>query len=520
MASPKCTLLGSSAATQEEVTLSPYSRGLGSYVIGLTGTGKTTFLLSVVLQDIAAGDGVCVLDPHGDLLQKILQSDELGERLRRKGLTRERAAQEVIVFEPFEIERPFGLNLFECENLRDPNLVDRISSEVMGTFYKLFHDSWGPQMEDLLRVISLTLIYNQDLPEQLRPTMAEIPTLLTNADYRDFLVNHMPRGHKARLFWEETYNPLLTKDRRVSRDMLEYHRSSLNKVRRFLLNTTILNIVGQPGSSFDFRAVMDRGQVLLVNLSKGRLGEDNSALLGSVLVGKILIAALSRADVAEEERKPFHLIVDEFQSFATSSFPAFQAEARKYKIDTVVAHQYRDQLDFDNKGSSLTVGNKIIFRVNGMDAGLLAKEFDNTPPPPEKTMQAKFRPYASAPNGELLFIRHDSPDGMGTVFHEIELPRRPYSDVEGETANKLATLPQYTARVKIVDEAGGLKEFTIQSREPKIPSDAEAMERAREIRKHSRQTYGRDRATVEAEIRSRTGEFGGDGEATTYLEKG
>lgn len=164
--------LGQNVTTHETVALSPYGRGLGTYVVGLTGTGKTTLLTRIILQDIAAGDGLCVLDPHGDLVDEILQR-----------MPASRRDEDVIVFEPFDSEHPFGLNLFECKNIHDANLVDRIASEVMGTFYKLFSASWGPQMEDLLRVTALTLIYNQALePARLRPTMAEIPALYTDRE--------------------------------------------------------------------------------------------------------------------------------------------------------------------------------------------------------------------------------------------------------------------------------------------------------------------------------------------------
>lgn len=491
------TLLGRDALTQEERTLSAYGRGLGTYVIGLTGTGKTTLLLSVILGDLARGDGIAVFDPHGDLTEDILLS-----------IPPERE-KDVILFEPFDTDRPFGLNLFECSNTNDANLVDRISSEVMGTFYKLFGElSWGPQMEDLLRVSTLSLIFNQDIePVWKRPTMAEMPLLWTRWDYRAPMVDHLPKG-AVRDFWTQTYEPLgVKKDGRPSRDMLEYHRSSINKVRRFLLNTTIRNIVGQAVSSFNFRQIMDEGKILLCNLSKGKLGEDNSALLGSVLVGKILIAALSRADVPFEKRRPFHLVVDEFQSFATSSFPTFQAEARKFRIDTLVAHQYRQQLDELNQGSTLTVGNKIIFRVSGVDAVILAKEFDNTPPPPDRTMQPLYKEQGKLPNGELLYMQPSSPMGVGSLYREVELPRRAYSDVEGERANQLTTLAQFTARAKIVLESGALQEFTFQPIKPTISATPQAERRAERMRSESRRKFGRDREQVEEEIFRRQGQI-------------
>jgi hypothetical protein len=361
--------LGKDTATGSLVTLTNPDRKQGTYVVGLTGTGKTTLLLNIALADIANGDGLCVLDPHGDWTSDIIQR------------VPEHREDDVILFDPADTDRPFGLNLFECADTNDPNLVDLVCSQAIGTFWKLFYYSWGPQMEDLLRNVSLTLIYNQfpDDPDN-SATMADIPALLTDEDYRAGLVKNIPaHADQVRLFWEKTYNPL---GARYPHKQLEYSMSTLNKVRRFLLNTTIRNIVGQPQSSFDLRQVMDEGKILLVNLSKGKLGEDNSSLLGSIIVGKILIAALSRADVPPERRKAFHLIVDEYQSFATSSFPTLQSEARKFNIDTIVAHQYRDQLDDLNKGSTLNVGNMIVFRVTGEDAERLAAQFDNTPPPP------------------------------------------------------------------------------------------------------------------------------------------
>ncbi len=169
--------------------------------------------------------------------------------------------------------------------------------------------------------------------------------------------------------------------------LIECAASTLNKVGRFLSDPLIGHIVSQPKSTFDVRQIMHGGKILLVNLSKGRLGQDNSALLGSVPVGKILIAAISRAQVLREQRRLFHLIVDEYQSFATQTFPTLESEARKFNIDTIVAHQYRDQLDELNGGSTLNVGNPIVFRIVGKDSYELAAQFDNTPPEPDLERQ-------------------------------------------------------------------------------------------------------------------------------------
>lgn len=455
--------LGRDVTTGEAVPLSADDRKQGTYVVGINGTGKSTLLLNIALADIQAGDGLCMLDPHGDLIEKLL--------LR---VPAQRVA-DVILFDPADIEFPFGLNLFECADTNDPMQVDRVCSEAIGTFYKLFSESWGPHMEDLLRNTALTLIENPGA------TMADIPRLLTDPVYRATFVDKV-QNEEVRGFWEYTYN------KQRGRDLLEYNRSTLNKVRRFLLNKVIRNIVGQPQSSIDLRRIMDEGKILLVNLSKGRLGEDNSALLGSILIGKILVAALSRANIREEERRAFHLIVDEYQSFAGSSFPTLQSEARKFNIDTIVAHQYRDQLDLSNKGSTLNAGNKIVFHVNGRDATELAAEFDNTPPPPERRMEPVYRALGGQ---EGLYTTGD-----GKVYQEIEGPRRAYNDVQAERANGLTNLPKYQAMCKLV--AG---EQLVEHRIRTLPIQGAPQEGvAVRIREESRK-YGRPRAAVEEGLR-------------------
>jgi hypothetical protein len=241
-------------------------------------------------------------------------------------------------------------------------------------------------MEDLLRATSLTIIYNQDLPEPLRPTMAEIPTIFTNEYYRSFLVARVADPF-VRNFWESSYNPL------TPYQQWDLHRSSMNKVRRFLLNPTIRNIVGQGTSSLNLRQAMDERKILLFNLSKGMLGEDNGALLGSVLVGKILISLLSRTDQERSTREPFHLFVDEFHNYATTSFETLQTEARKFGADIFVFHQFRDQMEERRlKMSALSVGTVIVFRVNSHDAAELAWVFDTSPPPGEPKLEMVTEP--------------------------------------------------------------------------------------------------------------------------------
>ena len=340
------TVIGKETRCNQPVELSSAGRRQGTYVLGINGTGKSTLLLNITLSDINDGDGLCLLDPHGDLVEEVLSRIPPHRR------------DDVILFDPADIDFPLGLNLFECPDRDDPKLVDRVCSEIVLTFKKLFPDFWGPRMEDLIRHSVLTLTATPDC------TLVDMLPLLTNDEAR-------------RRYASRTTDPILTHywaqafpDNR--RTQGEWVSSSLNKIGRFLTNPVIRNIVAQPHSAFDFRAIMDEGKVLLVNLSKGQLGEDNSALLGSVLVGKILIAALSRAEMPQDQRRPFHLIVDEYHSFATESFPTLQSEGRKFGIDTIVAHQYRDQLDELNRGSTLNVGNFILFRCTGRDAREMA----------------------------------------------------------------------------------------------------------------------------------------------------
>jgi len=205
---------------------------------------------------------------------------------------------------------------------------------------------------------------------------------------------------------------------------------------------------------------MDEGKILFVNLSKGDLGEESSSLLGSVIVNLVLISALQRRSIPVHNRRPFHLVVDEFQNMATESFAILQSEARKYAVDVVVAHQYRDQLLDDlSRGSTLNVGNMIVLRTTGRDSYELASQFDNTPPPPEKVMEPVYREYDNASQGkEPLYIQPKSTTGVGNLYHEVERIRRTYSDMEAERANKLSILPNFEAWCRLMSIPTGKKE--------------------------------------------------------------
>jgi hypothetical protein len=452
------TLLGTDLNQHHGVALSPEGRRQGTYILGINGTGKSNLLLNIALQDIQSGEGVCLMDPHGDLVDAVLRR-----------VPRDRV-DDVILFDPSDIDHPFGLNMFECQDPSNPRLVDRICSEVVLTFKKLFSDSWGPRMEDIIRHTVLTLIATPGC------TMLDMLPMLTDSSRRREYVSRTS-DPVIRHYWERTFP-------QNERTASEWTASTLNKLGRFLTNPVVRNIVAQPKSTFDFRDVMDSGKVLLVNLSKGKLGEDNASLIGSTLVGKILIAAMSRAELPQAERRPFHLIVDEYHSFATESFPTLQSEARKFSIDTIVAHQYRDQLDDLNRGSTLNVGNFIIFRVSGRDARELAMQFDNAPPIAEAKLQQV--PYPTGRDG----VYRTSGDKMYVPGNA-----RSYSDVEHETANFLTNAPNYRAYCKFI-ENGDLVEYHIATN----PAPADVTPNAADdIVKNSQRLAGR-REDVERRV--------------------
>ena len=457
-------VLGHDIETGAPVALEDPGRQQGTYVAGVTGTGKSTLLANLVLADIEAGDGVCLLDPHGDLTEDVL--------LRIPARRRE----DVILFDPADIEYPMGLNLFECR-LDDPRQVDRVCSELVGTLHKLFWYSWGPRMEDVLRHSILTLIAWPGA------TFLDLMWLLTDQAFREAVVAKV-KDPILRHFWQNQF----PKSERTRREWVD---SSLNKIGRFLANPVMRNIISQPKSSFDMRRIMDEGKVLLVNLSKGRLGEDNSALLGAMVVNKILVAALERAELPPAQRRRFHLVVDEYQSFATETFPTLQSESRKYNVDTVVAHQYRNQLDDLNRGSTLNVGNLILFRTTGVDSRELAMQFDNTPPEPEMERQPMIYPTSR----EGLYRTGDRQE-----YVLIAGKARMYSDVEAERANRLTNMIPFAASCKMVGK-GRLEEYVIRT-SPLAGRADPGMAEA--IRARSRR-LGRPRKEVEAAIEAKTG---------------
>lgn len=426
-------LLGKNVYRNQEtpIYMANDDRRRHTYILGRTGGGKSVLMANMAIQDIKNGKGVCVVDPHGDLVQDIL--------LR---CPKERA-EDIIVFEPFDMDRPVGLNMLEVDNEEQKDFAVQ---EMIQIFYKLVTDPamLGPMFEHNMRNAMLTLMADEEHPG----TITDIPRIFTDTDFQKYKVAKV-KDPVVRLFWEKEMAK--TSDFHKS-EMLGY---LISKVGRFVENAMMRNIVGQSKSGFNFRKVMDEGKVLLVNLSKGRTGEINAKLLGLIFVSKIQMAAMSRADIPEDERKDFYLYVDEFQNFITDAFSSILSEARKYKLNLIIAHQYLGQLEqqagaqgaankdlrdavFGNAGTMLT------FRTGAEDAEVLAKEFAPT-------------------------------------FNQFDL----------------INIDRYNTYVKLMVNGTASKPFNMATYP--LPSET-SPEVAQAIRQLSRLKFGRPRAEVEAEL--------------------
>jgi type IV secretory pathway TraG/TraD family ATPase VirD4 len=398
------------------------------YTIGKSGSGKSVFIQNMAIQDVQNGEGVCVIDPHGDFVDYVLQH-----------IPKERA-DDVIYFSPADTERPIGLNMLEA---RDEAQKDFVCQEMISIFYKLVTDPSmiGPMFEHQMRNVMLTLMSDMENPG----TIAEVPRMFTDDEYvkewKKKLTDPMVLA-----FWDKEMAK--TSDFHKS-EMLGY---LISKVGRFVENAMVRNIIGQSRSGFSLREIMDKKKILLVNLAKGLVGEINSNLLGLIIVSKLQMAALERAALPEEERHDFYLYIDEFQNFITDSIATILSEARKYRLELIIAHQYMKQLE-DNKGKSTVrdavlgnAGTIVSFRIGVEDAEVLQKEY--------------------AP----VFSAYD-----------------------------LINVEQYTAYVKLLIDNTAAKPFNMLCYPPK-PGNKELAEAIKEL---SRLKYGRPREIVEAEIMER-----------------
>lgn len=320
------------------------------YIIGQTGSGKSGLLTLFGLSDIFHNQGYCIIDPHGDLAMDNLR------------FVPESRIKDVVYFNPADTQYPMAFNPLEVD---DPSRKPNISSEVIGVLKRMFGDSWGPRLEHILRYTLLALL---DRPNT---TLLDISRMLTDSEFRKETLTYC-KDVTVLQFWKKEFGSW--SDKQVTESVAPV----LNKVGAFTANPIVRNIIGQPKSSFNIRKIMDEGKILVVNLSKGLIGEDNAGLLGSFLVTKVQLAAMSRSDIENvEDRRPFYLYVDEFQNFATDSFSVILSEARKYGLNLTVANQYTSQMTESVRDAVFgNVGTTISFRVSADDAPVLAKQFE------------------------------------------------------------------------------------------------------------------------------------------------
>ncbi|MFA5211131.1 MAG: type IV secretory system conjugative DNA transfer family protein [Patescibacteria group bacterium] len=411
-----------------EVKLKEADRRRHLYIIGKSGGGKSVFIQNLAVQDIEAGHGVAIVDPHGDFAEYVLEH-----------IPKNRA-DDVIIFNPSDFERPVGLNMLEAKTEDEKDFAVQ---EMISIFYKLFPPEMiGPMFEHNMRNVMLTLMADVEDPG----TIIDIPRMFTDDNYVKKYLTKL-KDPVVRNFWEKEMAQ--TSDYHKS-EMLGY---LISKVGRFVENEMMRNIMGQQKSGFNFRDIMDQKKILIVNLAKGKTGEVNAKLLGLIIVSKLQMAAMSRASMREEERQDFYLYIDEFQNFITDSISTILSEARKYKLNLIIAHQYLNQL-IDEKGRAdikdAVLGNAgtlCAFRIGPEDADLLAKEFAPT------------------------FGAYD-----------------------------LMNVEKFTCNTKLLVDNEPTKPFNM-STYPPTPGNKELGEAIKQL---SRLKYGRDRRIVETEILERT----------------
>ena len=417
---------------EKEIRIKRADRRRHMYIIGKSGTGKSKFVGGLAIQDVANGEGICVIDPHGDLIEDVLRR-----------IPPERA-EDVILFSPADIGRPMGLNLIEFDE-RYPEQKTFVINELIKIFDKLYDlkSTGGPMFEQYMRNALLLIMAD---PES-GSTLMEVPRVLSDPDFRKMKLEKCSDITVVD-FWSKQAEK--AGGEAALANIVPYITS---KLTQFVSNDIMRPIIGQQNSSFNVRDVMDKGKILLVDLSKGKIGDMNAYLLGLIIVGKILMAALSRADMPDDQRKDFYLYIDEFQNFTTDSISTILSEARKYGLNMIIAHQYLGQLG--KEGETIrsavfgNVGSWFTFKIGSEDAEVLEKEY--------------------------------SP-----VFNQYDL----------------INIEAYTAYVKLLIDNTASRPFSMRCIWP-IAGIPDRPENVEKIKALSRLKYGRDRALVEAEINQR-----------------
>jgi len=406
------------------------------YILGKSGTGKSVLMLNMIIQNIQNGEGVCVVDPHGELVEGVLSSIPANRM------------KDVVYFNPADTDYHMGFNVLE---LIDPQYKHLVASGLMGIFTKIWANAWSARMEYILNNCILALL---DTPDT---TLLGIPRMLVDKDYRQKIISNL-KDPVIKAFWVHEYEAWQDKFRNEAIAPIQ------NKVGQFLSTSIIRNVVGQAKSTINIFDIMNDSKIFLVNVSKGRIGEDNSALLGGMIITKIQLAAMERVRIPEEHRKDFYLYVDEFQNFVTDAFAGILSEARKYRLNLTVAHQYTAQLVSD-KSSAVrdavfgNVGTMIVFRVGSDDAEFLESEFD-----PEFTPQ------------------------------------------------DIVNLPNYKIYIKLMIDGVTSRPFSAKTLPPMVNSGNKKIEE--EVIRSSRKLYCRPRAVIEQEINDWSGMSLGDDNST------
>jgi ribosomal protein L37AE/L43A len=365
------------------------------YILGKTGSGKTTLIENMIFYDINTNQGIGYLDPHGDSILRVL-----------KFIPRQRL-EDVIYFDPSDIEYPIGFNPLENVSFEQRHIV---ASSILSVFKKIWVDAWSARMEYILMNTLLALL------EFPGTTLLDINRMLGDDQFRKTIVDNL-RDPVVKAFWEKEFARYHTSFR------VEAIAPIQNKVGQFIASPLIRNIIGQEKSTFDLREMMDQGKIFLANLSKGKLGEENSMLLGGLLITKFQLAAMSRVDIPEDERRDFYLYIDEFQNFATESFVNILSEARKYKLNLILSHQYLDQVpESILKAVFGNVGNLLIFKCGSLDAERFEKEFVDIKAY-EFINLPKFHIYA-----KIIVDGTPTPPFLATTFPPKEIPEISYEE--------------------------------------------------------------------------------------------
>lgn len=398
------------------------------YIVGQTGTGKSVLLQEMIRQDIENGEGVALIDPHGDLAERVL------------GLIPSSREEDVVYFDPGDSERPIGLNMLEFDP-KFPESKIFVVNELLEIFEKIYNlkalGFGGPVFEQYMRNALLLVMEDPSSGN----TLVEVPRVLADQKFRKYKLSKC-KNIIVKNFWELEAEK--AGGEAALANLVPYITSKLNI---FIANDLVRPIVSQSNSTINFREIMDKGKILIVNLAKGKLGEINSYLLGMIIVGKILIAAMSRIDLPEEERRDFFLYIDEFHNVTTKTIASMLAEARKFRLSLILAHQFIGQLDEETRKSIFgNVGSILAFRVGPEDAKYLITEFE-------------------------------------PVFSE----------------NDLVNFDNYNGAIKLLIKGQPSQAFSIVTFPPSKPN----LESAKRIKEKSRQKYGRDRDKVESEIYER-----------------